>query len=273
MSSTGTSTVPAAPYALLVEAFAVAGRRLRQLRRAPARLLGVTLSPLVSLVVFGYLFENSIVIAGGGNYQEYLFAGAAVQVGLAGIDPTGIAVAVDRQSGLMDRLRSMPIFRSAVLIGHTLADLVVGLMSLGIVTLVGLFLGWRPQTGVMATVAGFALVAVFIYVMLWVGVLFGMTMKNPESISSIAQFMVILLPFLSNAFLSARSVPELMRPVVEWNPLSVVMTSCRHLWGNVPEGSVEFSSGYSAIAVIVTLAVLLVVVSSISLRRFRTVSA
>lgn len=246
-----------------VEVLAVAGRRLRQLRRAPARLLSVTLGPLISMVVLGYLFQGAIVVPGG-NYQQYLFAGAAVQVGLAGVGPTAIAVATDLRGGLVDRFRSMPVNRFSLPLGHTLGDFAPGIASLGIVTVVGLLLGWRPHAEALSVAAGFALAALFIYVMLWVGVLFGMVMRGLETISSVAQFVVVVLPFFSNAFLATASMPALIRPISEWNPISAVMTVCRQLWGNAPSAD----GGGATLAAIVVLALLLAVSTVVSLRRF-----
>jgi ABC transporter DrrB family efflux protein len=248
-----------------VEVLAMAGRRLRQLMRSPGRLLGVTLSPLVSLVVLGYLFRDTIDV-GGGNYQEYLFAGAAIQVGLAGVGPTAIAVATDLRTGAFDRFRSLPISRAAVPLGHTAGDFLLSLAALGIVVVVGGLLGWRSHTGLVPTLQGFLVVIAFSYVMLWVGVLFGSVLRNLESISSVTQFIVVVLPFFSNAFLPVSSLPALVRPIAEWNPISAVMAACRELWGN-GTGS---ASGPEFLAAGVTLLVLLAASLAVSVRRFAT---
>jgi ABC-2 type transport system permease protein len=246
-----------------VEVLAMAGRRLRQLRRSPGRLLGVTLSPLVSLVVLGYLFRDTISV-GGGNYQEYLFAGAAIQVGLAGIGPTALAVAADLRTGAFDRFRSLPISRAAVPLGHTAGDFLLSLAALGVVVVVGVLLGWRSHTGLVPTLQGFAVVIVFSYVMLWVGVLFGSVLRNIESIGSVTQFLVVVLPFFSNAFLPSSSLPAVVRPIAEWNPISAVMALCRELWGN------GAGSGSALLVAAVTLLVLLAASLAVSVRRFAT---
>lgn len=263
----------AGPAPLLTEIVAVAGRRLRHLRRAPGRFIGITMNPLVSMIVLGYLFKNSIVIPGGGRYQEYLFAGAALQVGLAGVGPTAIAVASDLKGGLIDRFRSMPIGRSAVLFGHTLADFLVGLLGLVIITGFGLLLGWRSHTSILSTVAGFAVVAAFLYVMLWVGVFLGMVSRSLETIDGIATLVVVVFPFLSNAFLSAENLPAWLRPIAEWNPISAVSTACRRLWGNPSATEATFPVQHPNIVVIVSLGLLFVLTSVISVRRYRTAAA
>ena len=273
MSTSVGVTNSTGPFAVLVEVLAVTGRRLRHLRRAPGRFVGITLNPLVSMLVLGYLFNQSISIPGGGNYQEYLFAGAALQVALAGVGPTAIAVATDLQGGLIDRFRSLPISRSAVLFGHTLADFVVGVLGMVVVTAFGLLLGWRSHTGILPTLAGFALVLVFVYVMLWVGVLLGMSSKSLETIDSIAPLIVVVFPFLSNAFLSEQNLPSWLAPIAAWNPISAVATGCRNLWGNPVTTGGGFPTDHPFIVVAVTLGLLFVVTSTVSLRRYRNTAS
>jgi ABC transporter DrrB family efflux protein len=258
------------PTAMITEIVAVAGRRLRHLRRAPGRFIGITLNPLVSMIVLGYLFKNSIVIPGGGSYQEYLFAGAGLQAGLAGVGPTAIAVAGDLKGGLIDRFRSLPIGRSVVLFGHTTADFLVGLLGLAVVSGFGLLVGWRSHTGIGATLAGFAVLAAFMYVMLWVGVLLGMVSRSLETIDSIATLVVVVFPFLSSAFLSAANLPAWIRPVAEWNPISAVSTACRRLWGNPAATEATFPVQHPSVVIIVSLGLLFALTSVISIRRYRT---
>ncbi|MGN5630524.1 ABC transporter permease [Streptomyces sp. AC154] len=264
---------PRPASALLTEITAVTGRRLRHLRRAPARVLGVALSPLVSMIMLGYLFRDSINLPAGGSYGEYVFAGGAVQVALACVGPTAVSVALDLQGGMTDRFRSLPISRPAVLLGHTLADLLVGLLGLVIVTGFGLLLGWRPHTDPLRVLGGFGLIAVFIYVMLWLGVLFALTLRNVETISVITPFVVIVLPFLSNAFLAPQNMPSLIRPVAEWNPVSAVIACCRRLWGNPATAGGTFPTDHPWVVAAVSLGLLFALCSLVSFRRYRTAGA
>ncbi|MFG2290981.1 ABC transporter permease [Streptomyces sp. NPDC048595] len=264
---------PGGRGAALTEVLAVAGRRLRHLSRSPGRVIGVVLNPLVSMIMLGYLFRDAVTLPAGGAYTEYVFAGGAVQVALACVGPTAISMAMDLKGGLVDRFRSLPISRSAVPFGHTLADLLVGLLGLVIATGAGLLLGWRPHTGLLSTLAGFGLIVLFIYVMLWVGVLFALTLRNVETISVVTPFIVIVLPFLSSAFLAPQSMPAPIRPIAEWNPVSAVIASCRDLWGNPATTGGGFPGEHPLTVVTVTLSVLFVTCSVVSLRRFRTAGA
>ncbi|MEU0743779.1 ABC transporter permease [Streptomyces sp. NPDC006134] len=256
--------------AALQETAAVAGRRLRHLRAAPGRFLGITLNPLLTMLVLGFLLERSLSVPGGGDYREYLFAGVAVQAGLAGIGPTAIAVAGDMRGGVIDRFRSMPVSRGAVLFGHTAADWLVGLAGLVPVVLFGLLLGWRPHAGAAQIAAGFALLAAFSYVMLWVGVLLGMASRSLESISSLTPLVVTVLPFLSSAFVAPGNLPAGLRAIAEWNPVSALAQSCRELWGNPVATGGGFAAEHPVAVVALTTGAVFLLACSLSLRRYRT---
>ena len=251
------------------ETLALAGRRLRHLRRSPGRLVGLVMNPVVMLIAVGYLFKNAIVVPGGTHYQDYLMAGVAAQVGLAGIGPTAISVSLDLRSGLADRLRSLPISRAAVLIGHSLSDTLVGLGALALVLLVGLGLGWRPDCGVLGLLGGIGILAVFIFAMVWVGILLGLCVSSAESIDSVGALVLVAFSFLSNAILAAQTMPAWIRPVIEWNPVSAVATECRHLWGNPVFAETGYPATHAGLVIVISLGALLAVVTTLSLRRFR----
>jgi ABC transporter DrrB family efflux protein len=255
----------------MIEIGAVAGRRLRRLRRAPGRLVGIIMNPIIVLVAFGYLLGGSMVAPGNGDYVEYVFAGGLMQVGLAGITPTAVSVAMDLRSGLMDRLRSLPISRATVLVGNTLGDLVMGVIGIAVVTLAGFGLGWRPHAGLLSVLAGFGVVAVFVYAMVWVGVMLGMFWRNLETIESVGGLVAVLFSFLSTGFISPEKMPALVRPIAEWNPVSAEVTAVRQLWGN-PQNVDGFAASNSTLVLTVSIAVVLLVTSVISVRRYRTTS-
>ncbi|MFH8408918.1 ABC transporter permease [Streptomyces sp. NPDC018019] len=270
MSEVRVATVPpGGPFAGLADTAALAGRHLLHLRRAPGKFLGIVMNPLILLIAVGYLFRNSISVPGSGNYQEYLMAGVAVQVGLASIGPTAIGVAMDMRGGLVDRFRSLPVSRTAVLVGQTLSDLIVSALGLVIVMLVGLAVGWRPHAGPLSVAAGFALILAFIYTMLWVGVLLGLLLRSPETIDSVGAIVLVAFSFLSNAFFSVAGLPSWIRPLAEWNPVSAVVTACRTLWGNPVVTGTGFPADHPVLVTAGTLAVLLAVCVPLSLRAYR----
>ncbi|MEV7098391.1 ABC transporter permease [Amycolatopsis sp. NPDC051045] len=255
----------------LVEVLALAGRRLTHLRNVPGRLLAITLNPLITMLAIGYVFKDAVIVPGGGSYPEFLFPAALMQVGLAGIAPTAIAVATDLNGGLTDRFRSLPITRPAVLIGHSLGDLVVGLIALVITVASGLLVGGRVHGDVFSLLGGFALLVVFLYAMIWVGILLGLSLRNPEAIDGIGAVASLGLSFLSNAFMSIELLPVWLRPVAEWNPVSSVTTAVRRLWGTPVEATGGFPTQHPGVVVAITLIVTLVVAGSLSFRKYRTI--
>ncbi|WP_082469179.1 ABC transporter permease [Sciscionella sediminilitoris] len=260
--------LPPAPLATATEVLAVTGRRLRHLVRGPGRLVGLVMNPLVMMIGIGYLFRGALVLPGSQDYVGYLMAGACAQLGLAGIGPTAVAVAMDLRGGLVDRFRSLPISRAAVLLGHTLADLVASLAGLVLILAVGFGLGWRVHTGFWSFLAGFGLLAVFCYVLLWVGVLVGMIVRSPESIDSIGSLIVVLFGFLSSAFLAVGALPGWLAPIAAWNPVSAIADLVRGLWGNpVPPGA-GFASAHPGQVLVIALGVIFCCTASISLRRY-----
>ncbi|WP_246258520.1 ABC transporter permease [Amycolatopsis anabasis] len=268
--STVDSRRAAPPAAMAVETLALAARRLTHLRKVPGRLLAITLNSLITMLAIGYVFKDAVLVPGGGSYPEFLLPAALMQVGLASIAPTAIAVAMDLKGGLTDRFRSLPITRPAVLIGHTLGDLVVGLIALAVVAGFGFLVGGRVHTGFLPLLAGLALLVVFLYAMIWVGVLLGLSMKNPESIDGVGAIVTLGLSFLSNAFMSIDRLPAWLRPIAEWNPVSSVTNACRELWGNPIAVGTGFPSQHPGIVIAVTLGVVFVGATFLSFRRYRT---
>ena len=256
------------------DVLALVGRHLRHLRRTPEKIVAVALTPVAMVVILGYLFASVVKVDGSGDYREYIMAGVFAQVGLSCIGITAIGVAGDLGKGLIDRFRSLPLGRAAVLVGHTAADLVVAAMSIVAVALTGLLVGWRVHSGVADTLAGFGLLLLFAYVMLWCGALLGMAMRNLEAINGIAALLLVFFSFLSSSFMPLVGLPGWLRAVAEWNPVSAVSQACRLLWGNsgtVAGGS--FPVVHPVAASLVMLGALAAVLVPFTLRVYRTSAA
>ncbi len=256
--------------AVLSDVAALTGRHLRHIRRSPGKLIGITLNPLVMMLVIGYLFKNSLVSPTSGNYQDYIMAGIAAQVGLASIGPTAVGVAMDIHNGLIDRFRSLPISQTIVLVGHTLSDLMVSLVGLCVVSLVGYAVGWRIDAGWMQAIGGFALLVLFIYALLWVGALLGLMLRNVEAIDSIGAIVLVLFSFLSDAFIAVKNLPGWLHPVAEWNPVSSVVEACRQLWGNpTTVAGASFPAQHPVLVSLITLLIIICVAVPLSLHAYR----
>jgi ABC transporter DrrB family efflux protein len=190
------------------------------------------MSPIMFVLLFAYVFGGAIDVPGV-NYREFLIAGIFAQTVVFGATYTGAGLAEDMKKGIIDRFRSLPMTRSAVLIGRTGSDIVYNVLSITIMALTGLLVGWRIRTSVWEALAGFGLLILFSYAFSWVMASVGLVVPSPEVVNN-ASFMVIMpLTFISNAFVPSESLPGPLRVFAEWNPVSAVTQGARNLFGNV----------------------------------------
>ncbi|MDN5794430.1 MAG: amino acid adenylation domain-containing protein [Intrasporangium sp.] len=256
--------------ATLDQVSTLTGRRLHHVLAAPGRLVGVLMNPLVMLLAVGYLFRDAVKLPPGAtDYLAYLVPGVLLQVGLASIGPSAITVSSDVRQGLMGRLRTMPIRRSAVVVSHVIGDTLIGVVVLALVALVALVVGWAPAAGpvgVAAVLAGLAIITLFVACMVLVGVHLGLSMDRPESIDAVGALLLVVCSFLSSLVLSPAALPSWIRPISQWNPISIVVDQCRRLWGMQlpPEYAVDVPPGMVAIV----LGAVLVLLCWSATRRF-----
>lgn len=216
------------------DGLAVAQRNLIKIKRMPEMLVWVLLSPIMFVLLFAYVFGSSIDVPGI-DYREFLIAGIFAQTVVFGATYTGAGLAEDMQKGIIDRFKSLPMTRSAVLVGRTASDIVYNAISIGIMALTGLLVGWRIHTSPLEAMAGFALLLLFAYGFSWVMATVGLLVPSPEVVNN-ASFMVIMpLTFISNAFVPSEDLPTPLRIFAEWNPVSAVTQSARNLFGNTSE--------------------------------------
>ncbi|MFG1945423.1 ABC transporter permease [Nonomuraea sp. NPDC048826] len=250
------------------DAYLLAGRRSRHLLRAPGKLISVTLNPLIMLFTIGYLFAGSILVPSSGDYLEFIMAGIAAQVALTSVAPSSLGMAMELRDGLIERLRSLPTSPFAVLLGYTLSELLLAVTGLFLVSGVGSLMGWRTRGGFADTLTAFALIVVFIYAMIWVGVLLGLAVRAPEVIGPIAALVLIVPSFLSNAFLSVTGLPGWARVLAEWNPVSALVTLCRRLWGTPTISGSSLPELYPGALLCVSLVALFATTITLSLRAY-----
>lgn len=222
----------------LADSAVIAKRNVIKIKRVPEVLVFVLLSPIMFVLLFAYVFGSSITVPGG-SYREFLIAGIFAQTVIFGSTFTGAGLAEDMQKGIISRFRSLPMSRSAVVVGRTASDTVYNGLSVAIMAGTGLVVGWRIRTSVAEAVVGFVLLLVFAYAFSWVMALVGLIVPSPEVINN-ASFMVILpLTFIANTFVPAENLPSGLRAFAEWNPISSVTQAARELFGNLPPGSPE----------------------------------
>jgi ABC-2 type transport system permease protein len=213
------------------DGFAVAQRNLIKIKRVPELLIWVLMSPIMFVLLFAYVFGGSIQVEGL-NYREFLMAGIFAQTVVFGATYTGAGLAEDMQKGIIDRFRSLPMSRSAVLVGRTSSDVIYNLLSITIMALTGLLVGWRIRTSVWEALAGFGLLLLFSYAFSWVMASVGLMVPSPEVVNNASFMFIMPLTFISNAFVPSENLPTPLRIFAEWNPVSAVTQAARNLFGN-----------------------------------------
>ncbi|HXZ70616.1 MAG TPA: ABC transporter permease [Streptosporangiaceae bacterium] len=260
----------------LISDVAVLTRRiLARIVREPETLMDVTIQPILFVLMFAYVFGGAIPLPGGGSYHEYL-VGGMLAMGLAMTAPgTAVALVTDMSSGLIDRFRSLPTARSAVLAGRTIADLATQVIGAVVVAGVGLAIGWRIHSSAAAAAAAFALALLFGYAFTWVGACLGMVLRSPESAQQLGFVLFLPLTFVSNAFVPTQGMPGWLQAVANWNPMSALAAASRELFGNPnPAASVQaWPMQHPELAVIGWSAVLLAVFAPLAVHLYRRKSA
>ena len=216
----------------------IARRNVIKIRRVPEILFAVLITPLVFVLLFAYVFGSSIEIPGG-SYREFLIGGTFALTLTFGAVFTGAGLAEDMQKGIINRFRSLPMSRSAVVFGRTASDVIYNVFSLVVMALAGLVVGWRIHNGIGSALAGFALLLLFAYAISWIMAYVGLLVPSPEVVNN-ASFMVIFpLTFVANTFVPSENLPTPLRVFAEWNPVSAVTQAARELFGNIPLGAPE----------------------------------
>jgi ABC-2 type transport system permease protein len=213
-------------------------RYLMRARRQPDIIVGSVVMPIIFVVLFGYVFGSSITVSGG-HYRSYLMSGLFAQSTIFASSAIAVAVATDMSEGVIDRLKTMPVARSSVLVGRTLANVIIGLPSLVVMIACALAVGWRPEAGLADAALGFLLLQFFGFSMAWVGVVIGLYAKGPQAADTIAMLPAFLLGFLSNVFVDPARMPSWLQPFAQWNPMSAVVASARHLFGTTQGAAVH----------------------------------
>jgi ABC-2 type transport system permease protein/oleandomycin transport system permease protein len=235
----------------------IAERNLVRLPRAPELLLAFTIQPIMFTLLFRYVFGGAIVTPGY-SYADYLIPGIVVQNIAFGGFVTAIGLNEDLHKGLIDRFRSLPMARSAVLAGRTLADVVTNALGAAIVVGTGLLVGFTFHTGAGEVLAGAGLLLLFGYAFSWVFALVGMVAATPEGANSVGFIAVFPLTFISSAFVPVASMPEPLKAFAEVNPFTVIVDAIRSLWLGAPAGNYVWGAFAWSVAIIAVFAPLAV---------------
>ena len=207
---------------------AVAGRNLLTYRRVPQLVVFSTIQPVVFVLLFRYVFGGAISIPGV-SYVDYLMPGIFIQTAVFGSIGTAVGLSTDLNTGFLERFRSLPMARSAVLAGRTLADLARNVFVVAMMVAIGFAVGFRVHTGVPQLVAALALVLLFGYVLSWVLATVGLVVGEPEAAQAAAFPVIAPFVFASNNFVPVSSMPDWLRIFAEHQPVSVTTQAVRTL--------------------------------------------
>ena len=206
-------------------------RNLIKIKRVPDVLVFSTVSPIMFVLLFAYIFGSAITVPGV-NYREFLMGGIFVQTVIFGSTWTGASLAEDLQKGIIDRFRSLPMSRSAVLVGRTAADVGNNIVVIVVLALTGLVAGWRIRSSVLEAIAGFLLLLLFAYAISWVMAVVGLAVRTPEIVNNASFIVIFPLTFMANTFVPIDNFPTVIKVVAEWNPVSATTQAVRELFGN-----------------------------------------
>jgi ABC-2 type transport system permease protein len=216
----------------LSDAAVVAKRNLIKIKRVPEVLIWTTMSPIMFVLLFAYVFGGSID-TGSLGYREYLIAGVFVQTVIFGSTFTGAGLADDMSRGIIDRFRSLPMARSAVLAGRTGSDIFYNSTSILVMSIAGLIVGWRIRTGLLPAIGGFLLLLLFAYAVSWIMAYVGLKVSSLEIFQNASFMFIMPVTFIANTFVLSQSLPGPLQTFAEWNPVSSVAQAVREAFGNI----------------------------------------
>jgi ABC transporter DrrB family efflux protein len=250
----------------LSDMWVLAVRNSKRIPRQPDLLIGFTVQPVMFVLLFVYVFGGAIAVPGYSSYVDYLVPGILVQTIAFGGFVTALGLSEDLKKGLMDRFRSLPMSRAAVLTGRTFADVSTNVVQLVVVLVVGLIVGFRFGTGALEVIGGILLLLLIGYAFSWVFAFVGLTAASPESANAYGFVILFPLTFVSSAFVQVDSMPSWLQPIAEHNPFTTMVNAVRGLFLGVPTGNDAWIA--TAWAVGITL-----VFAALAIWRYRRVVA
>ncbi|GAA3441143.1 ABC transporter permease [Planomonospora venezuelensis] len=274
------STAPAAPGRVLpsgplarvrwavADSWTVTRRYLIHWVREPSYVVWGLMYPMVSVLLFGYVFGSAMVVPGGGDYREFLLPGLFGMTMMFGIGNTMMGVTTDADKGITDRFRAMPMARSAVVVGRSTADMINSVMDLVILILCGLIVGWRAHGTAGETLAAVGLLLLLRFAFIWVGIYLGLRAKNAETAGN---FYALLFPLtmISNAFVAPEMMPGWLGAAAAWNPLSSTVAAIRELFGNPGLGGDSWIAQNALLMAVAWPLAIVALFLPLSVRRYR----
>ncbi len=214
------------------DTWVIARRGLIHMKRQPEALSDATIQPIMFVLLFAYVFGGAIDVPGGGSYREFLMGGIMAQTIVFTAFGVALAIANDFKNQAVDRFRSLPLAKGAVLGGHAVANVLKSLLPIALMSVAGLLIGWRIRSSVIEALYGYLLLVAFAFAMIWIGVLLGAAVKTPEGVTGVAFVALFPITFVASTFVPTTSMPAFLQTVAEWNPVTTLSDALRALFGN-----------------------------------------
>ncbi|WP_131743203.1 ABC transporter permease [Actinomadura roseirufa] len=247
------------------------GRALAHWARRPGDVAVALLFPVVVVLLMGYLFGGQMEVPGGGGYRAFIVPGMFAMTMLFGVETTFAEIAGDKARGVTDRFRAMPTAPSAVIAGRGVADLLHSVAALVVMACCGLAIGWRAGDGAGRALAGFGLLLLLRFALIWTGVYLGLGAKGPESVATV-QMLVWPIGFLSSAMVAPATMPDWLGVIAEWNPMSATVTACRELFGDPAPAGGSWAGRHSVLLAVAWPLLITAVFFPLAARRFRAMA-
>ena len=247
-------------------------RNMAHVVRAPEEIVIYFSLPIMFVLVFGYVLGSGMAVPGNGNYREFLLPGVFVMTMLYGLAATATSVATDVSRGVVDRFRSMPMARSALVTGRGGADLLRALLELSVLVGCGLLVGWRWRDGLADAASAVALILLLRIALTWIGIYFGLVVPHPDTVAVIVFPLAFPLTAISNAFVAPELMPRWLGAVSAWNPLSATVAAARDLFGNPGVGGDSWAAQHALLLAIGWPVVLISVFAPLAVRRYQRLS-
>jgi ABC-2 type transport system permease protein len=260
----------------LSDAVVITGRNLRRIPRIPELAIFAIIQSIMFVLLFAFVFGGAIGIPGFPDpnaYREYLLPGIFVQTIVFAAATVAIGMCDDINKGIIDRFRSLPMSRSAVLIGRTFSEVVYNAGILIVLMLAGLAVGWTVHTDLVSFLAGVALLLAFAYAMAWLGVWLGVVVPTVEVAQQVSFTVLFPITFVSGVFVPISTMPDWLQPIAYWNPVTTLASSLRNLWGNPnPQIGDNFPTQNPILVTVIWIVVFIVVFGPLGVRRYRNMS-
>jgi len=257
-------------YWTLADCWNVVRRGLTHYKRQPVSILWQLGFPILSVLLYGYVFGNAMKVPGGGDYKEFLMPGMFVMTMALGFVTTATVVVYDSSKGVIDRFRSMPMAPSAVVAGRGGTDLIVACAELGIMMVTAYGMGWRPDGG-PGFVQAFALLLWLRFALIWVGIWLGLVVPSPEQAGGL--FAVVFpVTMVSSIYVSPQLMPDWLGTIALWNPISSTASAARELFGAPGVTGNSWVERHALLMAGVWPLILTVVFLPLAVRRFKRLS-